>query len=101
MHGLDWKPCDFGLTSFTQVDLRDPDSITAAAATLEGKFDALFNCAGIPPGAPPLDVMGVNFLGTRLLTDSLLPQLAAGSAVVNVASTGGIATHTPAEKMFL
>ena len=90
VYGLDWKPCDLGLASFTQIDLRSADSITAAAATLVGQFDALFNCAGIPPGAPPLDVMAVNYLGTKLLTDSIAAQLAVGSAIVNVASTGGM-----------
>ena len=90
VHGLDWKPCDLGLASFTQVDLRDAASIDAATAGLSGRIDALFNCAGIPPGAPPLDVMKVNYIGTRALTERLLPRMGAGSAIVNVASTGGM-----------
>ena len=90
VHGLDWKPCDLALDGFTLVDLRDPANIAAAIAGLSGSFDALFNCAGIAPGAPPLDVMKVNYLGTRLLTDGLLAQLAHGSAIVNISSNGGL-----------
>ena len=90
VHGLDWKPCDLALASFTPVDLRDPASIAAAIAGLEGRFDALFNCAGIAPGAPPLDVMKVNYLGARQLTDALVPQLAGGGAIVSISSNGGL-----------
>ena len=90
VHGLDWKPCDLPLADFTQVDFRDVASIDAAIAACAGPVDALFNCAGIPPGAPPIDVMKVNFIGTRHLTEGLLPHMPAGSAIVNVASTGGM-----------
>ena len=90
VHGLDWRPCDLDLASFTQVDLRDAASIDAGVAGLPRGIAALFNCAGIPPGAPPLDVMKVNYIGTRYLTERLLPQMARGSAIVNVASTGGM-----------
>jgi NAD(P)-dependent dehydrogenase (short-subunit alcohol dehydrogenase family) len=90
VHGLDWKPCDQPLYTFTELDLRDPLAIDAAVGDLGGPFDALFNCAGIRPGGPPIDVMKVNYLGARRLTDGLLPLLAEGSAIVNVASTGGM-----------
>lgn len=90
VHGLDWKPCDLPLGSFTHVDLRDPRGIEAAATCLTGPFDVLFNCAGMPPGGPPLDVMKANFLGPRLLTERLLPQLRDGGAIVNVSSNGGM-----------
>jgi NAD(P)-dependent dehydrogenase (short-subunit alcohol dehydrogenase family) len=97
VHGLDWQPCDLPLHSFKQVDLRDPGAIDAAVRSLTGRFDALFNCAGIPPGGPPLDVMKVNYLGTRHLTERVVPLLQAGAAIVNVASNGGMrwADHLP------
>ncbi len=90
VHGMDWKRCDLELSSFTQVDLRDVASIDSAVACLSGHYAALFNCAGIPHGGPPLDVMRVNYIGTRHLTDLLLPMMGQGSAIVNVASTGGM-----------
>ena len=79
MHGLDYKETKLSLASFTQVDLRDPASIDAAAAKIGGKVDALFNCAGLPHTAPPMDVMKVNLAGTRHLTEKILPLMSAGS----------------------
>ncbi|MDT0509919.1 coniferyl-alcohol dehydrogenase [Novosphingobium sp. MMS21-SN21R] len=90
VHGLDWKPCDLPLDAFTQVDLRESSSINRALAECKSPVDALFNCAGIPPGAPPVDVMKVNYIGTRHLTDGIAPLMQPGSAIVNVASTGGM-----------
>jgi NAD(P)-dependent dehydrogenase (short-subunit alcohol dehydrogenase family) len=90
VHGLDWKACDLPLRSFTPVDLREPGQVGAAAIGLTGTYDALFNCAGMPPGGPPLDVMKANFLGMRLLTDSMVPQLRDGGAIVSVSSNGGM-----------
>lgn len=90
VHGLDWKDCELPLQSFTRFDLRDEASIDRAVTKLKGSYDALFNCAGMPPGPPPLDVMKANFLGPRHLTTALLPQMARGSAIVNVSSNGGM-----------
>ena len=92
VHGLDFKPCALPLASFNQIDLRDPATIEAGVAAIGGKIDALFNCAGLPGGGafPPLETFKVNFAGTRHLTDALLPMMGQGSAMVNVASTGGM-----------
>jgi NAD(P)-dependent dehydrogenase (short-subunit alcohol dehydrogenase family) len=90
VHGLDYKQSRLNLASFTQVDLRDPAAIDAAAAAIGGKVDALFNCAGLPQTAPPLDVMKVNYLGTRRVTERFLPLMSEGGAIVNVASIAGM-----------
>lgn len=89
VHGLDIKPAELDLASFRYLDLRDLRSIESAALSISGPIDALFNCAGIPPGPSPIDVMKVNFVGTRYLTELLVPKMAPGSAVANVASNGG------------
>ncbi len=52
-------------------------------------MDALFNCAGLAPMHPPLDVMKVNFIGMRHLTEAVLKQMAPGGAIVTVGSNGG------------
>ena len=75
VHGLDFKDSQLKLASFKRIDLRDPASIDAVAQSIGGKVDALFNCAGLPQTAGPLDVMKVNFAGTRLLTERLLPLM--------------------------
>lgn len=90
VHGLDFKECDLPLASFSNVDLRDAASIEAAAGKIEGKVDALFNCAGLPNTFPALDVMKVNFIGLRHLTQQILPKMGPGGAIANIASTGGL-----------
>lgn len=91
VHGFDYKDCDLPLASFNKVDLRDPASIEAGVAAVGGKIDALFNCAGLPNGAfDPMDVMKVNFIGTRHVTDCVLPLMTEGGAIVSISSTGGL-----------
>ncbi|WP_336974650.1 coniferyl-alcohol dehydrogenase [Sphingobium aromaticiconvertens] len=90
VHGVDYKQSDLPLTSFTNVDLRDPASIDAAVAGIGGKVDALFNCAGLPQSFPPMDVMKVNFIGLRHLTEQVLPLMGPGGAIASIASTGGL-----------
>lgn len=90
VHGLDYKDSQLKLASFRRVDLRDPASIDAAAQSLGGKVDALFNCAGLPRTAGPLDVMKVNYAGTRRLTERVLPLMSAGGAIAIVSSVAGL-----------
>jgi NAD(P)-dependent dehydrogenase (short-subunit alcohol dehydrogenase family) len=77
---------------FIPVDLGDPEAIDGAVAAMDG-VDALFNCQGIAgsrPGTRSSDIMRVNFLGVRHLTERLLPRIPAGGAVVSIASVGGL-----------
>ncbi|MDR7154201.1 NAD(P)-dependent dehydrogenase (short-subunit alcohol dehydrogenase family) [Sphingobium xenophagum] len=90
VHGLDYKDSALPLASFHNVDLRDPASIDAAVAGIGGKVDALFNCAGLPQSFPAMDVMKVNFIGLRHLTEQVLPLMGSGGAIVSIASTGGM-----------
>jgi NAD(P)-dependent dehydrogenase (short-subunit alcohol dehydrogenase family) len=90
VHGLDYKQSKLDLASFRQVDLREPASIDAAAAAIGGKVDALFSCAGLPQTSPPLDVMKVNYAGTRRLTERIVPLMGEGGAIASVASIAGM-----------
>jgi NAD(P)-dependent dehydrogenase (short-subunit alcohol dehydrogenase family) len=103
VHGLDFRPADLALASFSQVDLRSPESIDAAAAGLSGRFKALFNCAGLGPTFSPMDILKVNFIGTRRLTDRVLPLLEPGSAIGSIASTAamGWSRRIPTLKEFI
>jgi NAD(P)-dependent dehydrogenase (short-subunit alcohol dehydrogenase family) len=89
--GFDIKPSDAVDLTFHPVDMRDPASISAAASTLKEPIDGLFNCAGISPsqGADGTDVMLCNFIGTRYLSDVLLPMISDGGAITSIASSGG------------
>jgi len=99
VHGFDYKDCALPLASFTRVDLRDEASIDAAVGGLSGKFDALFNCAGLPGNMPLLDVMKVNYLAVRKVTQAIAPMLNEGSGIASISSTAGnawmmrLATH--------
>lgn len=92
VHGFDFKESAVPMASFTQIDLRDPATIESAVAGVGGKVDALFNCAGLPGGGgfPPMDTMKVNFLGTRHLTEQVVPLMGDKGAIVSIASTGGL-----------
>lgn len=76
---------------FVQLDLSSADSIQAGVAQLTelagGQIDGLANIAGVPGTAPAEVVMGVNVIGLRDFTQALLPQLASGAAIVNLASS--------------
>jgi NAD(P)-dependent dehydrogenase (short-subunit alcohol dehydrogenase family) len=71
------------------VDLRDPDSIDAGVAQIDGDIDALCNVAGVPGTADPAMVLAVNFLGLRHLTEALVDRIRDGGSIVNVASIAG------------
>jgi NAD(P)-dependent dehydrogenase (short-subunit alcohol dehydrogenase family) len=92
VHGLDFKQSALPLASFNQIDLRDAGSIEAGVKAIGGKVDALFNCAGLAGGGafPAMDTFKVNFVGTRHLTDTVLPLMGPGGAIVSIASTGGL-----------
>jgi NAD(P)-dependent dehydrogenase (short-subunit alcohol dehydrogenase family) len=80
-------------TRFVKVDLGDPEAIDGAVAELGDRVDALFNCQGIAgssAGSTSSDVMRVNFLGVRHLTEQVLPLVPSGGAVVSIASVGGL-----------
>jgi NAD(P)-dependent dehydrogenase (short-subunit alcohol dehydrogenase family) len=90
VHGLDFKDSTLPLASFNRVDLRDPATIDAGVAKIGGKIDALFNCAGLPQTSAAMDVMKVNFIGTRHLTQKILAHMSEGSAIASISSTGGL-----------
>lgn len=89
VHGIDIVMPDEPLAAFTLTDLRERVAIDRAVAAIEGPVDSLFNCAGLPPMQPALDVMRVNFIGMRHLTKALMSRMPSGSAVVTVGSNGG------------
>jgi NAD(P)-dependent dehydrogenase (short-subunit alcohol dehydrogenase family) len=70
-------------------DLSRPSDIDALVGRLDGPIHGLCNVAGLPGSHSAEQVMAVNFLGLRHLTEALLPRLADGGAVVNVASAAG------------
>ena len=86
------KPTTTGV-AFRATDLGDPVAIDGAIADLPGRIDMLLNAQGISgaaPGVTGTDVVRVNFLGIRHLTDRMLPRIAPGGAVASISSAGGL-----------
>ena len=80
-----------GSMQFVACDLGDPTAIDAAVAQLPERIDVLMNCAGVPNGGrfSPDEVMRINWLGLRHLTEAALPRMPEGGSVVHIASTAG------------
>lgn len=95
--GLDRQPARECPTVL--CDLSRPETIDSAVAELPAEIGGLANVAGLPGTFPAEMVMRVNVLGLRHLTEALLPRLAAGSAVVNVASVAAVRHPRPREEV--
>jgi NAD(P)-dependent dehydrogenase (short-subunit alcohol dehydrogenase family) len=87
--GLDRNDPMITLDGFIKIDMGDTASIDAAVAALPKRVDALINAAGVSGLADKDLVARVNYLGLRHLTEGLVPNLAKGGAVVNIASILG------------
>ncbi|GAA4548414.1 coniferyl-alcohol dehydrogenase [Pseudonocardia xishanensis] len=88
--GVDRNEPPSGGHEFVRVDLQDPASIDDGVAALPAEIDVLVNCAGVSGALPPLQVMAVNFLGMRHLTEALIPRLRVGGAIGTISSTGAV-----------
>ena len=87
--GLDRNGNGARLHAFHRLDLTDPASIDSALGAIDEPLHGLANVAGVPGSFDGETVMRVNLLGLRHVTESLLPRLAPGSAIVQVASDAG------------
>jgi Dehydrogenases with different specificities (related to short-chain alcohol dehydrogenases) len=83
--GLDVREPVVDVDAFVPIDLGDSASVARAAEAV-GAVDALVNVAGVSGTLDPATVVGINFVGTRELTEALVPRMAPGSAVVMTAS---------------
>jgi NAD(P)-dependent dehydrogenase (short-subunit alcohol dehydrogenase family) len=87
--GYDVAPISAAGVEGHRVDIGDPASIDAALAEVDAPIDVLCNVAGLPQSKPAVDLLRVNFLGLRHLTESLAPRMGADGRVTNVSSNAG------------
>lgn len=89
-----------------ECDIGDPESVRRAAADLDGPLHVVVNNAGIGGSGRPLDqtpleewdrILAVNLRGPWLVVRELLPKLADGACVVNVASTRALMSEPHTE----
>lgn len=89
VHIVDIQPPKVDCASFRQCDLADFDQVRATAAALHeiAPIDFVFPCAGLPPMVKgPMYCMRVNYIGTRLFVESLLPAVADGAGIALISS---------------
>ena len=87
--GMDRNDPMITLDGFVRVDMGDTAAIDSAAKALPNRIDGLVNAAGISGLADKDLVARVNYLGLRHLTETLVPNLEKGGAVVNITSILG------------
>src|SRR5690625_4270148 len=71
-------------------DLRDAGAIADFADRIGTGWDLVAHVAGVPGTAPVADILTINYLGMRLMTEAMLPLMRPGGAVVAVASTAAL-----------
>jgi len=70
-------------------DLTDEASIEQALMQLPDKLSSLINVAGVATLPDERLTVAINFLALRMMTERVLPRIARGGSVVNVASSAG------------
>ncbi len=89
VHIVDIQPPKVLCQSFHRCDLSNFAEVRATAAALKtlAPIDFLFPCAGLPPQVKgALYCMRVNYVGTRLFVEQLLPALADGAGIALISS---------------
>ena len=91
MYTLDVAAVTAPVTQAVQCDLGDQGSIDLALELMPAEVDMVFNAAGVPNGGrfSAAEVMAINWLGLRHLTEQMLPRVGAGGSITHVASTAG------------
>ncbi len=87
--GVDRNPSN-DVDEFFKADLSDPDLIDTLVDELPDGAHGLANIAGLPPTAPAELVLKVNLAGLKRFTTKMIPKLADGASIVNLASMAGI-----------
>ncbi len=73
-----------------KCDLSDPAQIRQLVQALPHGVHGIANVAGLPPTAPAELVLKVNLVGLKAFTLAMIPKLADGASVVNLASLAGL-----------
>jgi NAD(P)-dependent dehydrogenase (short-subunit alcohol dehydrogenase family) len=98
VHAVDLRETPVaGVAANHVVDLAEDDQILDLVNAVGGEINSLFNCAGVPGTFEPQQILAVNFIGMRLLTETVIPLMPAGSSICCVGSTSGVSwqRHIP------
>ena len=87
--GIDRAKTEQHIDELYRADLSDKNMIDALVEALPEGCDGLANIAGLPPTLAADLVIKVNLVGLKRLTERLVPKLADGASIVNLASLAG------------
>ena len=88
--GFDVSPPNKADFPCHHIDLADLSTMTQTVESVQGTFAGLCNNAGLSPRpGRESQILTVNFFAQRVFTRAMLPKLAAGASIVNMASRAG------------
>ena len=87
--GVDRTKTTGPVDEFYRADLGDKREIEDLVLALPEGANGLVNSAGLPPTAPAKLVLKVNLVGLKYFTERMVPKLADGASIVNLASLAG------------
>ncbi|MEZ5656647.1 MAG: SDR family oxidoreductase [Sphingobium sp.] len=87
VHVFDLKEPPVSVTSYQSVDLSDPAAGIAAVEAIGKPIDVLVNAQGLLREGMPVQVLLVNFLGLRAITEKVLESMPSGGSVVSVVTS--------------
>jgi NAD(P)-dependent dehydrogenase (short-subunit alcohol dehydrogenase family) len=97
--GVDRDKTENYVDELYRADLSDKRAIKALIMALPKDADGLANIAGLPPTQPAEIVIKVNLVGLKYLTENLIPKLADGASIVNLASLAGFGWANAVEQI--
>ena len=99
---LDVKSTEDAVDKYIQINLNDKSSIDNAVSHIPQGVDCIFHTAGIPGvtvdenykyngvGFDVIDVVRINYIGSRYFIESVIPKMNDGGAICAVSSIGGM-----------
>lgn len=87
---VDINPPANPVGTFIKADLSSKASIDQLVEALPAGIHGLANIAGLPPTKQAEAVVAVNLVGLKYLTNKLVPKMADGGSIVNLASLAGM-----------
>ena len=87
--GVDRSMSHEHVDALYKADLSCPQMIRQLVQALPAGIHGIANIAGLPPTAPAETVLKVNLVGLKAFTLGMIPKLADGASIVNLASLAG------------
>jgi NAD(P)-dependent dehydrogenase (short-subunit alcohol dehydrogenase family) len=84
---------------YLQCDLGNASAVEDLCERISQPVFGIVNSAGVPGTAKPDEIIRVNIVGLRILTERLLPAMSSGGAIVNVGSSIAFQWHRHRDRL--